>query len=65
MLNNVFGIDLGTSTICIYNHDRKSFFHEKNMIAIDKRVGVIAYGDSAYDMYEKAPDNIWSSVSSF
>ncbi|MBR4580687.1 MAG: rod shape-determining protein [Lachnospiraceae bacterium] len=58
MLNNVFGIDLGTSTICIYNHDKKSFFHEKNMIAIDKRVGVIAYGDSAYEMYEKAPDNI-------
>ena len=58
MLNNVFGIDLGTSTICIYNHDKKSFFHEKNMIAIDKRAGVIAYGDSAYEMYEKAPDNI-------
>ena len=58
MLNNIFGIDLGTSTICIYNHDKKSFFHEKNMIAIDKRAGVIAYGDSAYEMFEKAPDNI-------
>ncbi len=58
MLNNTFGIDLGSSTICIYNHDKRSFFHEKNMIAVDKRAGVIAYGDSAYEMFEKAPDNI-------
>ena len=58
MLNNTFGIDLGTSTICIYNHEKKSFFHEKNMIAIDKRAGVIAFGDSAYEMFERAPDNI-------
>jgi len=28
------------------------------MIAIDKRAGVIAYGDSAYEMFERAPDNI-------
>lgn len=58
MLNSIFGIDLGSSSICIYNHDKRNFIHEKNMIAIDKRVGVIAYGDSAYEMYEKAPDNI-------
>ena len=57
-MNNTFGIDLGTSTICIYNHEKRSFFHEKNMIAIDKRAGVIAYGDSAYEMFERAPDNI-------
>lgn len=55
---NKFGIDLGTSTISIYNHSKKSFMTEKNMIAIANKNQLFAYGDSAYDMYEKAPANI-------
>jgi hypothetical protein len=31
---------------------------EKNMIAIENKKNIFAYGDSAYDMYEKAPSNI-------
>ena len=31
---------------------------EKNMIAIENKNTVFAYGDSAFDMYEKAPGNI-------
>lgn len=56
--NNVFGIDLGTSTISIYNHGKKSIMTEKNMIAIENKKNVFAYGNSAFEMYEKSPDNI-------
>lgn len=58
MATNVFGIDLGTSNIKIYNHHTDSILNEKNMIAIEGRNRVYAIGDSAYEMYEKAPDNI-------
>lgn len=58
MAGNSFGIDLGTSKICIYNHEKKRVFVEKNMIAVENKKNVIAYGDSAYEMFEKAPDNI-------
>ncbi|MBR5419748.1 MAG: rod shape-determining protein [Lachnospiraceae bacterium] len=55
---NAFGIDLGSSNIKIYNGNDDTYFMEKNMIAIEGRDTLFAYGDSAFDMYEKAPDNI-------
>ena len=55
---NTFGIDLGTSNIKIYNRSTDSVSVEKNIIAIENKSNVLAYGDSAYDMYEKAPSNI-------
>lgn len=58
MLNNVFGIDLGTNNIKIYNRADDTILIEKNMIAIENKNNVFAYGDSAFDMYEKAPSNI-------
>ena len=58
MTNNVFGIDLGTSTIRIFNGRNSATMVEKNMIAIENKNNVFAYGDSAFEMYEKAPDNI-------
>lgn len=58
MANNAFGIDLGTSNIKIYSRSDDSFKIEKNMIAIENKKNVFAYGDSAYEMYEKAPSNI-------
>ncbi len=58
-MNNLsFGIDLGTSNICIYSNADDSILMEKNMIAIENKKNIFAYGDSAYDMYEKAPGNI-------
>ncbi|MBR1472494.1 MAG: rod shape-determining protein [Lachnospiraceae bacterium] len=53
-----FGIDLGSSNIKIYNGFEDTYFMEKNMIAIEGQDTLYAYGDSAFDMYEKAPDNI-------
>lgn len=55
---NSFGIDLGTSNIKIYSLQDDSILVEKNMIAIEGKKNLFAYGDSAYDMYEKAPSNI-------
>ncbi len=58
MANNAFGIDLGTNNIKIYNRAEDDVFVEKNMIAIENKKTLFAYGDSAFEMYEKAPSNI-------
>ena len=56
--SNIFGIDLGTSNIKIYNRADDTILVEKNMIAIENKSTLFAYGDSAFEMYEKAPANI-------
>lgn len=58
MNNGVYGVDLGTNNIKIYSRQGDCVFTEKNMIAIENKKTLFAYGDSAYDMYEKAPSNI-------
>ena len=58
MSANIFGIDLGTSNIKIYNRITDDVTVEKNMIAIQNKTNIFAYGNAAYEMYEKAPDNI-------
>ena len=58
MSGNVFGIDLGTSNIKIYNHHEDAILDEKNIIAIEGRNNVYAIGDSAFEMFEKAPERI-------
>lgn len=58
MISNTYAIDLGTSNIKIYNTAHDKVMVQKNMIAIENRKNMIAYGDSAFEMYEKAPSNI-------
>lgn len=58
MSNVAFGIDLGTNNIKIYSRTDDTILVEKNMIAIENKNTLFAYGDSAFDMYEKAPGNI-------
>ena len=58
MANFAYGIDLGTSNIKIYSKSDDVILVEKNMIAIENKDRIFAYGDSAFDMYEKAPGNI-------
>ncbi|MCR5655028.1 MAG: rod shape-determining protein [Lachnospiraceae bacterium] len=53
-----YGIDLGTSNIKIYESGKDHIFLAKNMIAIKNKNTLFAYGDEAYEMYEKAPMNI-------
>jgi len=56
--NNAYGIDLGTNNIKIYSRTEDHVLVEKNMIAIENKNTLFAYGNSAFEMYEKAPGNI-------
>ncbi|MCR5420994.1 MAG: rod shape-determining protein [Lachnospiraceae bacterium] len=61
MAISAFGIDLGTYNIKIYNGFNETISSQKNTIAIQKIMNqkkVFAYGDHAFEMYEKAPQNI-------
>lgn len=58
MASSAYGIDLGTCNIKIFAKGEDSIFTSKNMIAIENKNYLFAYGDDAFDMYEKAPSNI-------
>ncbi len=58
MSNYIFGIDLGTGNIKIYSSADDSILSEKNMVAVVKKDTLLAYGDAAFEMFEKAPANI-------
>ena len=58
MSASAFGIDLGTSNIKICGKGESKIYIQKNMIAIEGKDNLFAYGDDAFDMYEKAPGNI-------
>ncbi len=58
IIHNAFGVDLGTSAVKVYCHHTGQTIAEKNMIAIRNGRQVLAVGDDAFEMYEKAPDNI-------
>ena len=58
MSEKVYGIDMGTNSIKIYQKSAGVIVHQKNMIAMVKKDEPLALGDEAYSMYEKAPKNI-------
>lgn len=58
MVFNAYGIDLGTNNIKIYDKNEDKVTIEKNMIAIENKNTLFAYGNSAFEMFEKAPNNI-------
>lgn len=58
MSSKAFGIDFGTSTIKIYKKGQGIVLDERNIIAISNSKNVIATGNEAFEMYEKAPANI-------
>ena len=55
---NIYGIDLGTCNIKIFSKHSNKIIKEKNTIAVINKNQLYAYGDEAYAMYEKAPENI-------
>lgn len=61
MAQRTYGIDFGTSTIKICKKGQGIVLDERNIIAIADRKTIIATGNEAYDMYEKAPSNIMVS----
>lgn len=56
-LRNTYGIDLGNSSMKVYSLLRNKSYIEKNMIASKGR-RIIAVGNDAYEMFEKAPVDI-------
>lgn len=58
MSEKIYGIDMGTNSIKIYQKSAGVVVHQKNMIAMVKKNEPLAVGDEAYSMYEKAPKNI-------
>lgn len=58
MASSAYGIDLGTNNIKIYAKGEEKIFTAKNMIAVKGKDILFAYGDAAFEMYEKAPDII-------
>ncbi len=58
MAGNIFGVDLGTRNLKVYSKALGKVFNEKNTVAIVGKDKLYAYGDRAYDMYEKAPESI-------
>lgn len=58
MGNLSFGIDLGSNNLKVYCREGDHILQEKNMVAIENKKKMIAYGDEAYAMYEKAPSSI-------
>lgn len=55
---NVFGVDLGTSTVKIYSYRKNRLMIEKDFIAIRNGTQVIAVGNDAFEMFEKNPPNV-------
>ena len=58
VINNAYAVDLGTCNIKIYNAASDKILVQKNMIAVKNKKTMIAYGDNAYEMFERAPANI-------
>ncbi|SFG26547.1 rod shape-determining protein MreB [Lachnospiraceae bacterium C7] len=59
MNNNIYGIDFGTCNFKIFCKSTGEVLKEKNTIALrGKERKMYAYGDDAYAMYEKAPEDI-------
>lgn len=57
-MTNGYGIDMGTGNLKIYSRASDMVTLQKNTIAIVEGNQMYAYGDEAYSMYEKAPENI-------
>ena len=57
-MGNAYGIDIGTSNFKMCCSDKDKILNEKNIIAIVNKTELLAFGDEAYEMYEKAPEHI-------
>ena len=58
MSRNIYGLDLGSYEIKVYDKKQKTIWREKNAIAFADEKEIFAVGDEAYEMYGKTPDHI-------
>ena len=61
-MGNAYGIDIGTSNFKMCCSDKDKILNEKNIIAIANKTEILAFGDEAYEMYEKAPEHIGKKI---
>ncbi len=53
-----YGLNIGTANVSLTSLATGEILTEKNVIAIRDRKEIIGYGDDAYEMFEKAPENV-------
>jgi rod shape-determining protein MreB len=58
LLHHGYGIDIGTSTVKIYDQKSDRIQKERNMIAILNNESVYAIGNEAYHLLGKTPENM-------
>ena len=58
MNNHNFGCDFGSYHLKVYHKEADEYMIQHNMVAVQDKKGMLAYGDEAYAMYEKAPSDI-------
>lgn len=58
MARNVYGLDLGTYDIKIYDKKSNEIYTVKDTIAIKDKTHILEIGNKAYEMFEKTPPNI-------
>lgn len=58
MAGKVYGLDLGTYEIKVYDKRKDVVWHEKNAIAMKNKRYIFSVGNEAFDIYEKAPSDI-------
>ena len=58
MAGKVYGLDLGTYEIKVFDKKNDRIWHQKNAIAMKNKKYIFAVGNEAYDIFEKAPVDI-------
>ncbi|MBQ9030329.1 MAG: rod shape-determining protein [Parasporobacterium sp.] len=58
MSEEKYGLDIGTWNIRLSSLGTGTYISEKNVIAVKDKKYVIGYGDEAFEMYERAPENV-------
>ena len=55
MAGNIYGLDLGSYEIKVYDKKKDTIWKEKDALALTDKKEIFAVGDEAYEMYEKTP----------
>ena len=58
MAKNVYGLDLGSYEVKVYDKKQDTIWKEKTVLSIINDKEIFAVGDEAYEMYGKTPSNI-------
>ncbi|MBQ9828277.1 MAG: rod shape-determining protein [Lachnospiraceae bacterium] len=57
MASNKYGLDLGSDTVKVFSEPQNKYYKVRNLIAVKKK-NIISYGDDAYSLYGRTPDDI-------